>query len=305
MNQHLTRRRFGQLAIASTAVAGVSIFAGRLEAQTAPSVLVGVILGRQASSTTTATSQVIVQTLAPATGQVQPLANVQVQPPTTNLSARALVAPPLQPYAQLSGLTSMADGTLILSSNPTASSQQADPSRLTKIVGSSPQTINVSGLDPQNALWSLLVTNDGSLIGLVANKNGKPPYRLANIDMQTGQVNFINFTLPTNEWFSNLAQCPNGNIYSLSAGFGGDISLVQLDLSQGQLIRLPQRLRLNGVDWGTGLNSLTCSRDGQLYALGNPNKYDPRLALYSVDLSTGAMTRQTDVDYNKVTFTRT
>jgi len=51
------------------------------------------------------------------------------------------------------------------------------------------------------------------------------------------------------------------------------------------------------------LNSLTCSGEGQFYALGNPNKYDPRLALYNLDLSTGNLTRQRDVNYNKVTFT--
>jgi len=264
MNQRITRRRFGQLAIASTAVAGISTFASRLMAQTPPPVLVGVNLGRQASSATTpgattVSSRVFVQTLALRTGEIQERANLQVQAPATtqpqsrtNLSS-ARTAQPLQPYAQLGGLTSMADGTLILSSNPVGSGQQANPSRLTTIVGSSSQTIKVSGLDPQNALWSLLVTNDGSLLGLVANKNGKPPYRLANVNAQTGQVSFINFTLPSNEWFSSLTQCPNGNIYLLSAGFGGGTSLVQLDLGQGQVIRLPQRLRLNNVDWNTGL----------------------------------------------------
>jgi len=300
MSQRMTRRKFGQMAIAGTAVAGVSIFASKLRAQTAPQVLAGVGFSSQPSSAATVTSEVVVQTLALTTGQVEPLANVPVQP-NTNLPS--IVAPPPQPYAVVSGLTSMTDGTLILSSNPVGSSQQANPSRLTRIVGSSSQTIDVSGLDQQNALWSVLATNNGSLIGLVANKKGRPPYRLANINMQTGQVNFINFTLPANELFSNLVQCPNGNIYALSVGLGGDVSLVQLDLNQGQVIRLPQRLTLNGVAWSTGLNSLTCSGEGQFYALGNPNKYDPRLALYNLDLSTGNLTRQRDVNYNKVTFT--
>ncbi len=223
MNQRITRRGFGQLVIASTAVAGISTFASRLMAQTAPPVLVGVYLRRQASSATTpgattVTSRVIVQTLAMRTGEIQERANLEVQAPATTqrqsqTNLLASTTQSLQPYTQLGGLTSMADGTLILSSNPVGSDQQANPSHLTTIVGSSSQTINVSGLDPQNALWSLLVTNDGSLLGLVANKNGKPPYRLANVNAQTGQVSFINFTLPSNDWFSSLTQCPNGNIY--------------------------------------------------------------------------------------------
>lgn len=307
MSQSITRRKFGQIAIAGTAVAGVTIFASRVKAQTTTQVLAGVSFNRRASSNTTATDEIVVQTLAITTGQVQQLAHIQSQPNTNiggqlsnsdNLSLDAS----LQPYTLMSGLTAMTDGTLILSSNPVGSSQQANPSRLTKIVGSSSQTIDVSGLDRQNALWSLLATNNGSLLGLVAGKNGKPPYSLANINMQTSEVNFINFSLPTNQWFSNLVQCPDGNIYAISVGLGGDVGLVQLDLNQGKPIERLQRLRLNGIDWRTGFNSLTCSAEGQLFALGNPNKYDSRLALYSLELITGNLTKQIDVNYSKVTF---
>lgn len=304
MSQPITRRKFGQMAIAGTAVAGVSMYASRLRAQTTPQILAGVSSNLQASNADTVTNEVSVQTFNLTTGQVQQVENIQSQP-NTDLSTSTdtpSIAASAQPYALVNSLTAMADSTLILLSNPVGSSQQDNPSRITRIVGSSSQTINVSGLAPQNALWSLLAANNGSLIGLVANKNSKPPYRLANVNTQTGQVNFINFVLPANEWFSNLVQCPNGDTYALSLDLGGNISLVQLDLSRGRSSRLPQRLRLNGIDWRTGFNSLTCSAEGQLYALGNPNKYDPMLALYSLELSTGNLTKQIDVNYNKVTF---
>ncbi|MBR8835404.1 MAG: hypothetical protein DSM106950_15610 [Stigonema ocellatum SAG 48.90 = DSM 106950] len=305
MNHGITRRKFGQLIIAGTAVTGISTFASRLNALTVPTlkspILAGVSLSRQASSPTTVTSQVVVQTLALKTGQVQQQMNIQVQSPTNSLVSATQT---LRPYDQLGGFTSTADGTLILSTNPTGSRQQANPSRLTTIVGSSSQTMNVSGLAPEDALWSLLATNDGSLIGLVARTNGRSPYRLANIDIHTGKLNFINFHLPTNEWFSNLTQCPNGNIYAVSAGFRGGTSLVQLDLRSRRLIRLP-RFSLNGVNWRNGFNSLVCSGDGQFYALGNPNKYGIKGALYSVDLSTGALTKQIEfLDYQKITLAR-
>ena len=303
MNQHITRRRFGQLLVAGTAVAGVSSFANRLKAQTPSGQnLVGVSLSQ--SSTTTANSQWLVQTSHLHTGKVRQQTSVLVDQPdfgTRNVAQTQT----LQPYDQLGGLTSTADGVIYLATNATGSSQQAKPSRLTKSVGSSSETIEISGLAPQEAVWSLLSTQNGSLVGLVAKKNGSPPFRLVDINTKTGQVRYRNFTLPTNQWFSNLVQCPNGNIYSLSTGFGGDRGIVQLNLKQGTLSRLATRLKVNGVEWGTGLNSLTCSGNGQLYALGNPNKYDSRLALYTVDLSTGTMTMEREVAYHKVTVSLT
>lgn len=306
MNQRITRRKFGQLVLAGTAVAGITSFASRIAAQTVPtlssSMLVGVSVNRLASSATTLTNQVVVQTLDLTTNQVQSQTNISVQSLATN-QFEGLPEETLLPYRQLGGLTIATDGTRIQSSNPVGGSQQANPSRLTFTnMDSSSRTINVSGLDPRDALWSVLATNDGSLIGLVGKKNGSLPYRLANINIQTGQLNFIDFTLPPNEWFNNLTQCENGNIYTVSAGFGGGATVVQLDLKQRELIRLPQ-LSLDGVDWSTGLNSLACA-DDKVYAFGNPNKYDPRRALYTVDLSTGFLTKQIDLDYDKITFSR-
>jgi WD40 repeat protein len=303
MNQSMTRRRFGQLVLAATAGAGSVTFASRLLAQTAltkkSSVLVGVNFSNQGSSVspraTTASSQLVVQSLDLKTGKVQTQTSIPIQPLTNAPQS-------LQPYKQVSALTSLLDGTLVIATNPSIGREQANPTRLTTVQGLSSQTLNVSKLAPHEALWSLLGTNDGSLIGLVAKTNGSFPYKLVNIDIQTGQVSFISFTLPTDEWFSNLTQCPDGKIYATAARAGGDISLVQLDLKQGQLIRLPQ-LSFNGRYWRSGLNSLTCSPGNKFLALAAPNRHTAIKNLYTVEPGTGAMSLRGTFDVTQITFT--
>ena len=301
MNQRITRRRFGQVVLTGTVAYGLSTFASRLLAQTSPtknsSVLIGVSFSRQGSTS----SQLVVQSLHLTTGQVQTQTSIPVQQQTnTQLQPLTTAAQNLQPYEQLSALTSILDGRLIIATNPVRGSDQANPTRLTIVQGSSSQTLNVSGLDPQEALWSLLGTNDGSLIGLVGKTNGSFPYRLANIDIQTGQLSLISFTLPSFEWFSNLTQCPDGKIYATAAGFEGGISLVQLDLKQGLLIRLPQLSFKTGY-WRNGLNSLTCSLGGKFLALAAPSRHASIKYLYTVDPGTGAMSLQRTFNVNKIT----
>jgi len=167
MNQRITRRRFGQLVLTASAATGIATFASRLLAQTTliknSSVLVGVSFSRQGSSgfsprATTGSSQLVVQSLDLKTGQVQIQTSIPVQQ-QTNSKPQPLTtaAHNLQPYEQLSALTSLLDGTLIIATNPVRGSEQANPTRLTIVQGSSSQTLNLSKLAPHEGLWSLLV----------------------------------------------------------------------------------------------------------------------------------------------------
>ena len=343
MNQRLTRRRFGQLVIAGAAAAGIGTLATRSLAQTQPEGLVGVRPSRFRANTATPNAatpsapaisaavdsggESLATDIAPTVGADASSAAIAKPSPglvvdSLDLTGRQFQeqritqdelqttsqAPDgatqiLEPYSQVSGLASLPGGTLVQVSNPVKSNEKGNPSRLT-FLDTSPRTLNVLGLEQQDALESVLVTNDGSsLIGLVGRKNGTPPYRLANINRETGQISFIDFPLPADERFSNLTQCPDGTIYTTALAQQGNTSLVQLDLSQRQLIRGAQ-LRYNGQDWFTGLRSLACSTGGQLFALGNPDRYQSRSLLFTVNANNGEMSFLSEVDSTNITFTR-
>lgn len=280
MKLKLTRRRFGQLAIASTAVAGLGYLANKTVAQTAL-----LIYGARPNPKAGVTA---VQSLNVATTAVQELA-------TTNL----------EPGEKLTGLTSLANAerTLVQVISPVRAGQKQDaPTRLV-FLGTSPKTLTVSGLKKQETLQSVLGLNDGSLIGLVIKKNGRPPVDLVTIDVNTGQISLLEkIKLPQTDRFSNLAQCPDGTIYTTAVGRLGETILVQLDLGQGKPNDLA-KLNINGAVWNSGLSSLACSPAGQLFALGAPRYVTPN-KLYSVDPKDGSMTLQKDFDVSKITILR-
>src|SRR5918999_543553 len=107
-----------------------------------------------------------------------------------------------------------------------------DPTRL--IVGPSPSTITISGLKKKELLESLVGTKDGRLLGLVVKKNGRPPVRLVEIDQKTGDFT-SKLKLPENQRFSNLAECPDGKLYTTGIDKDGKTRLLLLDLQKGNL----------------------------------------------------------------------
>lgn len=276
MKLNLTRRRFGQLAIASTAAAGFGYLANKTFAQIPNLLIYGARPVPQDGG-------ILVQSLDLVTNLVQELT-------TTTLGVGE----------KLIGFTSLADGTLVMAMGPVrAGRRQSAPTRLF-FQGTSPRTVTVSGLRRQDTLDSLLGTNDGSLYGLVIRKNGRPPATLVAINLDTGESNRIDrINLPRTDRFSNLAQCPNGTIYTTAVGREGGTSLVQLNLAQGRPTRVAQ-LNVNGRVWNSGLSSLICSPAGELFALAAPRYVTPN-KLYSVNPSNGAMTQLIDFNVSKIT----
>lgn len=307
MEYKLTRRRFGQLAIASSAVAGLSYFANKTLAQTPSLEIVGLRPSSLSNIDTTATnlgitipdigeatealinSQLVkVQSLDLVTDQVENLAAQSIQAGTTAKVDNDEV---------LSGLTYLADGSLIAAVTPVRTSKRGNrPTRL-KFLGSSRSDLTISGLQRQEELKSLLGTKDGKLFGLVGKKNGTPPYRLVDVNLQTGNFN-VRLNLPQNQRFSNLAQCPDGKIYTTSVQNSGVVNLVQLDLGQGIPVTLSQ-LQFENTPWNNGLESLLCSRAGQLMGFGAPRYVQPN-SVYTIDISSGVMTKLADFDVSKI-----
>lgn len=308
MEYKLTRRRFGQLAIASTTVAGLSYVASKTLAQTPNSqtsslAIVGVSpasptddssptgLSITAADTGEATSsasnsqQLAVQSLDMGSSQVQSL-NLQNGTTAT-----------IENDEQITGVTYLADGTLVVAVTPVRTGNKGDsPTRL-KFPGTSRSDLTLSGLKKQEMLESLLGTKDGKLLGLVMKKNGTPPVRLVEIDLTTGNFNDRS-NLPGNQRFSNLAQCPDGKIYTTSVEGSGATNLVQLDLGSGKPITQVQ-LKLNNIIWNNGLESLVCSGANQLIGFGALRYQSPK-ALHTIDPSNGTMTKLTDFDVAKI-----
>lgn len=278
MNQRLTRRQFGGLALGSTVVAGLSVLTNKTFAQTSNLVIYG-------ARPLPKDGVIVLQSLNLTTGVINDLTSAT-----------------LESGEKLTVFTSLADGTFILAISPIRTGKKEnEPPRLVFIGGSSAnKTLNVSGLTNQVTFESLLGTNDGSLYGLVLKKNFVPPVELVSINKTTGEISLINkIQLPETYRFSNLTQCLNGTIYTNTVGDLGETSLVQLDPGQGKAIPLAQ-LKFNNQVWDSGLSDLVCSPAGQLFALGT-SRYGLTNNLYTVNPKDGAMTLLREWDVKNIT----
>jgi hypothetical protein len=315
MNYKLSRRRFGQLAIAGTVASGISYLANKASAQTSSvniniiGVSSGPIISDETASPEVNTTELdstapdnlstasipiglVVQSLNTGRNNLQTL-------PISGLT-KAL----LETNEAITGFTSLKDGTLVVAITPvSARKKEATPTRIT-LLSTPIKTLLISGLKKNEQLGSVLGTNDGRLIGLVGKKNGTPPIKLVAIDLQTGEISLIDkFKLPQNERVSNLAECPDGKLYTVLLGTDGDTTLVQLDPERKKPVILAQ-LKINGEAWNNGLESLLCSATGQLIAFGAMRYTSPN-ASYIVDRESGNMTRIQNFDATKITLAPT
>lgn len=309
MNYKLSRRKFGQLALAGTIVSGLSYQTNKAFGQTPNLKIIGIgsspiISSDQRDSPEVNTTELNSITPKNVATDVKPVGLV-LQSLTTG-KAQILVnksTPLVESNETLSGFTSLSDGTLVVAITPVSTSRkEATPTRIT-FLSTPVKTLIVSGLEQNQQLGSLLGTNDGRLIGLVGKNNGTPPIRLVDINLQTGEISFINkVKFPEDERVSNLAECPDGKLYTSLVESDGDTFLVQLDSNQKNPIRLGQ-LQVNGQAWNNGLQSLVCSGTGQLLAFG-ALRYQTPNTVYSVDKNSGNMTRLEDFDATQIALAR-
>ncbi|MBD2532332.1 hypothetical protein H6G97_23230 [Nostoc flagelliforme FACHB-838] len=301
MNYKVSRRQFGQLVLAGTVVSGLSYLANKSLAETPSLDIVGIGSGPIINASQTAIPEVNTTELDnTASNSVSTDIGVP-KDMNVELVLQSLITgnaqvlgdkstPLLGPNQILSGFTSLSNGTLVLAVTPiTTSRRQATATHIT-FLGTPAKTLIVSGLKPNQQLGSLLGTNDGRLIGLVGKKNGTPPITLVDINLETAEITSIDkFKFPQDERSGNLAQCPDGKLYTTLLGLDGDTTLVQLDSNQKKPIRLGQ-LKFNDRKWNNGLQSLVCTTTGQLLAFG-AMRYETPYAVYSVDKNSGNMTR--------------
>ncbi|MEH2442299.1 hypothetical protein CDG77_02915 [Nostoc sp. 'Peltigera membranacea cyanobiont' 213] len=315
MNYKFSRRHFGQLALAGTVASGLSYLGNKAFAQTPSLNIPNLNIVGIGSSSIITTDQTVVPEVNITESDDSTAPNIvpTVTKPV-GLVLQSLITgnsqvledkstPLLEPNEILSGFTSLTDGTLVVAITPvTTSRRQAALTRIT-FLGTPVKTLIVSGLKRNQQLGSLLGTIDGRLIGLVGKKNGTPPIVLVDIDLQTGEISPISkVKFPNDERVSNLAECPDGKLYTSLVGLNGDTTLVQLDSNQKKPIGLAQ-LKVDDKAWNNGLQSLVCSATGQLLAFG-AMRYEIPNAIYSVDKSSGNMTRLQNFDTTQITLAR-
>jgi hypothetical protein len=303
MQRQLTRRQFSQGVLAGAGVLLVGHGRSPVLAQSAPlaSVIVGVRPGLIPSpnanthvdsdtpdtediiTVPSTASDLILEALNLATGQIRPFPGPRI---------------PVASDEQVSGCTFVADGSLVVALTDISARQpQASPTRLV-LLGPSPSTVAVSGLQKHEGLRSLVGTQDGRLLGLVMKHNGTPPVRVVEVDWHTGQVT-KQVNLPGNQRIQTLAACPDGTLYTIGVDKDGNTSLLVLNVQHREL-RVRVNLQLKGKRWDNSLESLVCSPAHQLLAFGALRYAYPK-ALYSVDASSGAMTQLVVFNTAKIT----
>lgn len=295
MNHKLTRRQFGQIAITGTTVAALGHLASKtfVQAQQVPSTLVGVRLGAPETDTGVAvggsdTSDDIDNPIVDPPSRALEFININLATGQTQLREAPEVL--ISSGEEVTGLTSLADGTLVLAITPNSPKKKVDPPTRLTFLSTPPKEIVISGLKKQETFGSLVDTTDGRLLGLVTKKNKTPPVRVVEVNIKTGELSDVTkLKLPGNQRFSNLAQCPDGNFYAIVVGKQGDTSLSRLDQKQQKSVLVSQ-LKLNSTELNNGLLRLICTANGQFLAFGERRYVTPN-SLFSLNSQTGALTR--------------
>ena len=277
MTPKLTRRRFAQLALASTTVLAIAALPRKTTAYDT-SLIYGVGVR---------SSKLILQTLDIPSLTVQDrsdLAGGIILDPSDQLTDFTSLGKDIT----LANGTTLAKGTFVVAvTSVKLSATGSYPTRLI-FLGSSPTTLTLAELGKQFILNSALGTNDGGLFVLINKLNGLPPFKIDSVDPQTGQLTFMaELDQSGGRQASNVTQCADGRILAIATDQLGNLNLVQLDPVQGKLSKV-QQLSFSPNDGSRSINSLTCSPSGQLFVLST-KRYESINSLFAIDPNTGLL----------------
>lgn len=334
MNFRVKRRRFGQLAIFSAATTLLANLASKVFAQQSEQ-LYGVLLAPVSKNITVdlvdaaaanTTPAVVIQSIdlaALLTAEVSLVTDILASTVNNPQEATVTVNKALvvkKPSERITGFTVLSDNTLMIAA--TAETKKGSFSRLlftksSKEIKKKPSKglkIKKTKDKKYSTVESLLATTiqGNQILSVVSLAEGTPPFELAFIDSNSGQVDYRAQLglpeLPANQRLSNLAQSPDGTIYATSSGTEG-VLLVQVDLAnksritgRGKIIGLVV-LSFNNKPLENDLASLAFSSSGQLFALADPN-YEGTNSLFVVDIKTGGMTLLRKFAVDKIAFAR-
>ncbi len=298
MKLKLTRRRFSQLVAASTAATAVGVFVNKSLAQQPSQRILGVVPG-EISNTDTSVSPITSNTETINTSDESP--NADIVPPSLRTivvksydnGSTVLTTPPiLEAAEQLSGFASLKDGSLVVAATSVSGTSSKRKQQVVRLIflSESPKTVAVTGLRRNEILLDLAVFN-GSLVGIVGRKNGRPPNRIVTIDPNTGKVSDRR-RFAEQRRVSAIAECADGTAYGLSTAPNGETTLFQVEQDKST------KLTFDGKPWIDGFATMVCLSN-QLFVLGVP-RYEYPFNIYSINSQTGELTKESAFDVSLI-----
>ncbi|MEM7713069.1 MAG: hypothetical protein AAF349_05735 [Cyanobacteria bacterium P01_A01_bin.68] len=190
----ISRRRFGQIAIASGAVVAISGLISKSIAQTPGVVILGVSPGTVSSdSSDTVDSDDVVDSEAEENSVVENDSNakkpvvIQSYNVSTGQTKTVTTTQPILEKGELvSGFAVSKTGELVVSTSPIAAEKNSS-NRLVTLKGSSVETKEVSGVAKDESL-DLIELPDGSISGVVKKEDGTGSRRIVDVDSESGEV---------------------------------------------------------------------------------------------------------------------
>jgi hypothetical protein len=319
MSFRIKRRRFGQLVIGSAVATSITNLTGSKTFAQNSQIPIGARKQNNTVPTDLAntTPAITLVSLDLTTGNENsttdiPSTSVDNKDSKTEANSKAIYH---QPNERITGLTSLSDGTLVLAS--VGQDQKGNYSKLLLTDPKSPgktKSKKITGFKKNNnTIEGVLATQDDTIIAIVSETGGTPPFYLVLIDPTNGKLSSgSKLALPDLQpdiRFSNPALAPDGTIYATVLEREGSTTLVQLDpqkksILTGQLsINKLAKLNYQNEFVPNDLLSLTFSPSGQLVALAKLKK-DSTNSVLSVNPKTGEMTFLSKASVDKVTFPR-
>ncbi len=326
----ISRRRFGQIAIASGAVVAISSSIGKSIAQTPGVVILGVSSGTVSSNASdsvdlddvaeseneevsvaqndaNAKKPVVIQSFNVSNGQVKTVTKTK---------------PILERGEQLSGFAVSKTGALVVATSATAADKN-NSNRLISVNGNSVETKEVSGVTKNESL-ELIKLPDGSINGVVKNQNGTGSRKIVDVETESGVVKKKtaptlvpkkqiqrqgNNTTAAIEGESNTqvsakktptleieSELPSDKEYQnvVICADGNRYAFLTDFQGDTSLVNITTGkttpVSFEGAVWNNGFSGLVCADNNELYALGG-RRYETPKFLHFVDKETGSLKR--------------
>ena len=331
----ISRRRFGQIAIASGAVVAISGLIGKSIAQTPGVVILGVSPGTVSSdSSDTVDSDDVVDSEAEENSVVENDSNakkpvvIQSYNVSTGQTSTVTTTQPILEKGELvSGFAVSKSGELVVSTSPIAAEKNSS-NRLVTLKGSSVETKEVSGVAKDESL-DLIELPDGSISGVVKKEDGTGSRRIVDVDSESGAVQKKN--TPTKVPITGKLETSSSRTIAKS-----EANTQVLGAEATPTVEIPNELpsdkeyknvvvcddgnryafltdfqgdtslvnittgktvpvTFEGAVWNNGFSGLVCAPDNKLYALGG-RRYETPKFLHQLDKETGNLKRLAPFD---------
>jgi hypothetical protein len=336
----ISRRRFGQIAIASGAAVAISSLISKSIAQTPGVVIFGVTSGTVSSDASGSVDlddvveseaeefavendlspkkPVVIQSFNVSNGQVKTITTTQ---------------PILERGEFVSGFAVSKTGTLAVATSAIAAEKNSS-SRLITVKDNSVETKEVSGVAKNESL-DLIELPDGSISGVVKNENGTGSRTIVDVEIESGVVKkgtapiklpstgeletSENTTTvvkpeadtevleaekaPTLEINSELPSDEEYNNIVVCAD-GNRYAFLTDFQGDTSLVNITTGktipVTFEGTVWNNGFSGLVCAKNNELYALGG-RRYETPKFLHFVDKETGSLKRLGAFDVATIT----